>query len=74
MKHSVLVPVPADEHKVMKVTMVGRAGENGAASSDVMTSASGTQEIRQGVCKEQARSSVRAPPVQVAPCPNETKR
>ena len=42
-------------------------GENGAASLDVMTSASGMQEIKQGVCKEQARSSVQSLAVQVVP-------
>ena len=52
------------EQSSVKGASVG-SGENGVAFSYVMSSASGTQEIRQGVCKEQARSAVLALAVQV---------
>ena len=51
----VLAPASADEHTLMKETNVGR-WVNGAASSDITTIASGTHEIRQGVCVKNRRS------------------
>ena len=54
--------------KVVKPSVKGASvggGRNGASSSDVMMSASGTQKTRQGVCKVQARPSVQALAAQV---------
>ena len=48
----------------MKETIVGR-WEKGAASSDITTIASGTQETRQGVREEHAKSLVLTPAVLV---------
>ena len=62
-RSSVLSLASSDDHTLMKGTIVGER-ENGAASSDVTTIASGTREIK-GVCEEQTKFSVLARAVPV---------